>query len=189
MQRNVFGGGNKNSLYTPMSEDEQEVLARLVQTRDLQVRILGWGAIDAVQASFGDLRIDIPIQITFTKPDNPVSVSFFDLELRTGSGILLFKERQSVVYQGQPLAVGRGTTLSMVWTIAIQAMTPELVKALKPGAIGLTSRWLDKDTGRITFKGNTKMSSEKMALLRKLRMGELKVKRDQRNKVFGGSSK
>jgi len=176
--RNMFGGGNPTSLYTPMSEDEQEVLSRLVLARDLNVHILEWGVVREVQASFGDLRLDIPIQITFNRPERPILVDHFDLELRTHSGLLLFRERQSAKYGGQPLAVGAGTALSMVWHIAIQAMDPKVVKALKPGATGLTSRWTDKDTGEFTLLGNTQMDSKQREVLLRLRQGEAKVRKD-----------
>jgi hypothetical protein len=172
----MFGGGNKNSLYTPMSEDEQEVLARLVQERDLDVFLVGWGVIRGVQATFGDLRLDIPIQITFNRPETPVLVPYFDLELRTGSGILLFRERQSTEYGGKPIAVGTGTALSMVWHIAIQAMDPKLVKTLKPGTLGLTSRWVDRDTGEVTRLGNTKLSAKEREVLTHLRRMEASIR-------------
>jgi hypothetical protein len=166
-----------------MSEDEQEVLSRLVQTRDLDVIIVGWGYIKGVSASFGDLRLDVPIQITFTAPEIPQEVDHFDLELRTGSGMLLFRERQSTRYNNQPLMVGSGTTLSMIWTIAIRAMDPKVVKMYKPGALGLTSRWVDRDTGDFTFLGNTKLSAQNRELLRKLRLGEAKVKKMNRDSL------
>ncbi len=188
-EKNAFGGGNKRSLYTPMSEDEQEVLSRLVQTKDLDVFLVGWGFIKGVSATFGDLRLDIPIQITFNAPAVPMAVPYFDLELRTGSGMLLFKERQSTMYNSQPLMVGSGTTLSMVWSIAIRAMDPKIVKMYKPGAIGLTSRWLDRDTGDITLLGNSKLSEANKALLRKLRKGEASVKRLNQEALISGKTK
>lgn len=176
-EKNAFGGGNKKSLYTPMSEDEQEVLSRLVQAKDLDVFIVGWGFIKGVSASFGDLRLDIPLQINFSAPAVPMPVSYFDLELRTGSGMLLFKERQSALYNNNPLMVGSGTNLSMIWSIAIRAMDPKVVKMYKPGATGLTSRWVDRDTGDITFLGNSQLSSASKTLLQKLRLGEARVKK------------
>lgn len=181
--QNMFGGGNPNSLYTPMSEDEQEVLARLVDARDLHVNIVGWGFVSHVRARYGDLRLDIPLSITFSAPEKPILVDRFDLGLRTTSGILLFRETKGVEYGGMPLAVGAGTHLDMVWHIAIQAMDPRVVKAIKPGAIGLTSRWIDKDTGQVTHLGNTKMSSEKRAALRRLREGEKKVREMDQKKL------
>lgn len=187
--KNPFGGGNIKSLYTPMSEDEQEVLSRLVLTRDLDVFIVGWGFIKGVSASFGDLRLDIPIQITFSAPEIPREVNYFDLELRTGSGVLLFRERQSTYYNNQPLMVRAGTNLSMIWSIAIRSMDPKIVKMYKPGAMGLTSRWIDKDTGKATLLGNTHMSEADKTLLKKLRRGEAAVKRMSQEALSRGEKK
>jgi hypothetical protein len=177
-ERNPFGGV-KGSLYTPISDDEREVLDRLISARDLDVFVKGWGYIRGVQAGrAGDLRIALPLTLEFDRPDTPVPVHYFDLELRTGSGILLFAERQKTVYDGKPLMIGAGSRLQMIWDIAIHHMDPKLVKALKPGALGLTSRWIDKDTGDITLLGNTKMSSSDKALLRKLRKSEAASRAD-----------
>jgi hypothetical protein len=180
--KNAFGGGNKNSLYTPMSETEQEVLQRLVDSRDLVVTLKGWGHFPGVACSFGDLRLKIPLQIQFDKPDVPVPVHYFDLELRTGSGLLLFKERQSCIYGGNPILIGTGTNLSMIWDIAIKAMDPKVVKALKPGAFGLTSRWQDRDTGEMTLLGNTRMDAGQKLLLRQTRQWEAVNKLDTAKK-------
>lgn len=177
MEKNPFGG-RKGSLYTPMSEDEQEVLERLVQARDLDVVIKGWGYIQGIQATVGDLRVSLPLMLSFGGPEIPVPVHYFDLELRTGSGVLLFAERQSAHHFGAPIMVGAGTTLQMVWDIAIKRMDPKLVKALKPGARGLTSRWTDKDTGDLTLFGNTRLSSQERSLLKHVRKGEQAARED-----------
>jgi len=187
MEKNPFGG-IAGSMYTPMSEDEQEVLDRLVASRDLDVIIKGWGFIRGVQAGkTGDLRIAIPLALDFDRPEVPVPVHYFDLELRTGSGILLFAERQSTIYNNAPIMIGAGTSLQMVWDIAIKHMDPKLVKALKPGALGLTSRWIDKDTGDITMYGNTRMSAKDKALLRNLRRGEAASRQDTAQKAVRAS--
>ena len=184
MDKNPFGG-IAGSMYTPMSEDEQEVLDRLVASRDLDVLIKGWGHVRGVQAGkTGDLRIAIPLTLNFDRPEVPVPVHYFDLELRTGSGILLFKERQSTIYDHKPLMIGAGTSLQMVWDIAIKHMDPKLVKALKPGALGLTSRWVDRDTGAITLLGNTRMGTKDKALLRKLRQSEAANRADTAQQVL-----
>ena len=176
--KNRFGG-IAGSNYTPMSETEQEVLERLIATRDLDVFIKGWGHIKGVEGTVaGDLRLAIPLIMDFDRPAVPMPVYHFDLELRTGSGILLFKERQSTMYNGQPLLISAGTHLSMIWDIAIRHMDPKLVKAYKPGAIGLTSRWADRDTGDMTLLGNTRMNSADKRALRALRTSEHKSKID-----------
>ncbi len=189
MDKNRFGG-IAGSNYTPMSEDEQEVLDRLVASRDLDVRIKGWGHIRGVQAGkTGDLRVAIPLTLDFDRPEVPIPVYYFDLELRTGSGILLFKERQSTIYNHSPLMIGAGTSLQMVWDIAIKHMDPKLVKALKPGALGLTSRWIDKDTGDITLLGNTRMGTQDRATLRKLRQSEAANRADTAQQVLRAMEK
>ena len=178
MDKNPFGG-KKGSLYTPMSEDEQEVLERLIQARDLDVIIKGWGFIRGVQGAVaGDLRLSLPLTLNFDRPDIPVPVYFFDLELRTGSGMLLFAQRQSTVYDKKPVMVGAGTTLHMVWDIAIHSMDPKVVKALKPGAVGLTSRWIDRDTGFMSLTGNVKMNDKEKRLLIQARTGEAAARAD-----------
>lgn len=180
--KNPFGG-RKGSLYTPLSEDEQEVLSRLVASRDLYVDVVGWAIIPEVKATFGDLRIRIPIEIDFKKPEIPRPVTYFDLELRTGAGLLLFKEQHSAMYAGAPIMIGAGTRISMIWDIAIKSMDPKVVKQIKPGATGLTSRWIDKDTGDFTLLGNTSMPSHQKALLRRIREGEALARKDNQEKL------
>jgi len=176
--KNRFGG-IAGSNYTPMSETEQEVLQRLVATRDMDVYIKGWGYIKGVEGAIaGDLRLALPLVLDFDRPAVPMPVYYFDLELRTSSGILLFAERQSTVYDSQPLLVSAGTHLSMIWEIAIRHMDPKIVKAYKPGATGLTSRWQDRDTGQMTMFGNTRMRGDDRKALVNLRKGEAFAKAD-----------
>jgi hypothetical protein len=163
---NMFGGKNPHGLYVPMSEDEQEVLQRLVETQDLVVIIHGWGVLDSPRVSFGDFRVSIPMTINFDRPAVPVDVWFLDLELKSKStGMTLVKQRQSTVYDNQPIQVVAGMELDMVWDIAIHHMSPEFVKAIKPGALGLTSRRLDRETGNATLNGNMKLSEAQLATL------------------------
>ena len=177
--KNAFGG-LAGMAYTPMSEDEQEVISRLVAAKDLRVNIVGWGYVDDPAIIFGDLRLGISFRMHFDRPEVPMNVSFFDLELRTRTGLLLFKERQACMYDGRPLQVAAGVYLDMVWDIAIKAMDPKLVKMLKPGATGLTSRWQDRDTGDLTLFGNIRMNDNLKRELVAMRVGE------ERNKVDKG---
>lgn len=176
MDKNIFGGGNKNSLYVPMSEHEQEALSRLVEAGDLRVHVLGWGVVSSPRVVFGDARFSVFFNLDFDRPAVPMDVYQFDLELRTGSGLLLFKDTKKTEYGGKPISVAAGMVLSMVWDIAIQSMDPRLVKALVPGALGLTSRLQDKDTKEMTLLGNMQLDEEKKAKLRQLRQGEAKVR-------------
>jgi len=173
MEKNRFGG-RKGSSYTPMSEDEQEVLSRLVNSQDLRVVVKGYGEAQNLKVKFGDLRIALAFRLSFDKPAVPVPVHFIDLELQTGSGMKLFSERQPTVYDGKPIQVADGVFFDMVWDIAILAMDPKVVKAIKPGATGLTSRWIDKDTEQLTLTGNNRFSGSDKRELRRIREGEAK---------------
>jgi hypothetical protein len=175
--KNPFGG-LVGMGYTPMSEDEQEVISRLVAAKDLRVNIVGWGYVDEPQIIFGDLRLGVSFRMHFNKPEAPMPVTYFDLELRTRTGLLLFKERQSCMYAGKPLQIASGVFLDMIWDIAIKAMDPKLVKMLKPGATGLTSRWQDRDTGDMTLFGNNRMNDNLKRQLVDIRLHEEANKAD-----------
>lgn len=153
-KKNLFGGANPKGLYVPISEDEQEVIVRLVEAQDLVLYIHGWGHLDKPRFLVGDHRIGVQFRLTFNKPAVPMDVWFFDLELKTRGGISLVKERLPVMYAGKPVQVCAGMYLDMQWDIALHSMDPRLVKMLKPGALGLTSRRQDKDTGEMTSQGN-----------------------------------
>ena len=165
---NPLGGKNPQGLYVPISEDEQEVLARLVETQDLKVIIHGWGVLENPKMIFGDLRISIPMTLEFDSPVVPVDVFFLDLELQTGAGETLIKQRQPVMYDGKPVQVAAGVVWEMAWDIALDHMNPALVKSIKPGAIGLTSRRLDKDTKERTPEGNMKLDPHQKKLVEHL---------------------
>jgi hypothetical protein len=175
--KNRFGGIAK-SAYTPMSELEQEAVSRLVDARELEVHIKGWGVIHKPRVVFGDLRLGIAFRMNFSAPELPTPVHFFDLELRTRSGMPLFGERQTAMYGGNPVQVCAGMFLDMVWDIAVLSIDPKIVKALVPGAYGLTSRFQDRDTGVLSLFGNTRMSSEDQAALVDIRRGEKSARDD-----------
>lgn len=171
---NPFGGKNEKSLYVPMSETEQEALSRLVESKSLEVVVHGWGLIENPSISFGDKRISIPVVLP-VQVSGPVS--YFDLELRSRDGFTLFRERQSALYNGAPLQLVSGTELSMIWDIGIKAMNPAFVKAVVPGAVGLTSRSLDRDTGKITAQGNyLGLSPAQKKILETIHRGEQRLR-------------
>ena len=175
-EKNIFGGGNARSLYVPMSEIEQEVLARLAEAGDFRVTVVDWGVVNQPRITFGDARLQVAFRLNFDRPPPPgIPVVGFDLELRTGSGLLLFKKWE-VINGGRPVMVAAGVFFDFVWDIAIQHIDPRVVKALMPGAGSLTSRLQDKDTGEMTLTGNMKLNSEQQKLLRTLRRGEAKVR-------------
>jgi hypothetical protein len=182
-EKNAFGGANPHGLYVPLTETEQEVLSRLVEGDDLEVVLHGWGILHSPRIMFGDFRISIYLQVTFDAPAVPMPTYFLDLELRTRAGLTLFKQRQPTVYNGQPLQVAAGVTVEMVWDIALHHIDPAIVKAIKPGAIGLTSRRLDKETGEATFKGNMRLNSEQKNLLRRMEEGNRKIRAEDVRKA------
>ena len=180
---NIFGGGNANSLYTPMSEVEQEAVSRLVSAGDLRVIIGGWGPVDRPRVTFGDLRLAVAFRLLFDRPEIPIPVYHFDLELRTGGGHLLYKDRLPTVYGGKPIQVAQGVFLDLVWDIAVRSVDPNLVKAVVPGATGLTSRLQDKDTGLLTLTGNMRLSTQEKQALKRLRNAETMAKADTARRV------
>ena len=165
--KNSFGGGVAHSLYTPMSEDEREVLDRLITSDDMMINILGWGHINRFdKVTLGDLRLGIQFTAAFDQPALPIPVHYFDLELVTRGGWVLARQRQPVLYGNQPIQIGAGDVLTMVWDIAIRQMDPQFVKMIKPGAIGLT-----------TAEGNRRLDEHAKKLLQKLRHGEEHMKK------------
>jgi len=188
--KNIFGGGNPHSLYVPLTDVEQEVLSRLITSKDVVVHILGWGYVDNPRIDDpGDARVRIQFRLNFDKPEVPMPVHFFDLELRTRAGVLLFRKKYPTVYNNQPVQVAAGMFLDLVWDIAIRNLDPALVKMVKPGATGLTSRLQDRDTKDFTLSGNMQLTPEKECVLRTLRQGEERMKAYDRQKVKGTEGK
>jgi hypothetical protein len=177
----IFG---VRSSYTKLSEIEQEFLDRMVASQNFVIHILGWGYVENPRVKFGDLRLGLEFRLNFVKPENPVPVHYFDLELRTRSGILLFKERQSCMYDGKPVLVGAGLFFDLAWDIAITAIDPKLIKMVMPNTLGLTSRFIDKDSKEVTLYGNTALSSKDKKHLERMRVAEMKNKQDTQAKAL-----
>ena len=170
---NPLGGGNPNSLYVPMSETEQEVLERLTERDDLMVVVHGWGNVHSPKVTFGDLRIAVSFRMEFDRPAVPMGVPWFDLELRTRSGLRLFgPDRLPTAYNGQPFKACAGVFVDMIWDIAVEKMDPKLVKMIKPQAIGLTTR-----------EGNQKFTGEAAKLYKLVRTGEAGIRAYDEKKV------
>jgi hypothetical protein len=178
---NMFGGKNPHGLYVPMSEDEQEVIHRLIEDKNIELIIHGWTTLDAPTIKVGDLRVSILFRMTFNGALIPLP--YLDLELRTKSGVTIFKQRMLVEQGPQPVMVGNGVFIDFAWDIAIDHMNPDFVKSIKPGALGLTSRRLDKDTKERTFKGNMKLTEKEQNFLQTIDEGSIKVKQDDAEKV------
>jgi len=165
-ETNPLGGKNPNSLYVPITETEQEVLERLVSSDSLEVHVLEWGVANKPEITFGDLRVSIKFRINFDKPDFFVPLRYFDLELRTRSGQLVFGPRRyPTASVDDVLLVRSGMFLDYVWDIAIQEMSPDFVKSVKPGAGGLTTR-----------RGNLKLTDKEQALFDLSEQGAQRVR-------------
>ena len=183
--KNAFGGGNKNSLYVPMSEIEQEALTRIIATGDCWVKIVDWGTLRNPPMTFGDSRLQVPLRLNFNRPAVPQPNWGFNLELWWGD-TLLFQEWQKTIMNGEPIKIVAGFVLEMVWDIQIARIDPKIVKAIMPGVMGLTSRRTDKVTGEATGQGNMNLTPKQMKLLQTLQQGEAAAKqfdREQRAKA------
>lgn len=169
---NAFGGGNKNSLYIPLTEIEQEVLHRLAERGDYRVHVKGWGTVEDPTVIIGDLRVSVQFQLMFNKPKQPMPVYFMDMELRTGAGRLLHKGRMDTIVAHKPMMVSEGMVTNFAWDIALRGLDPKLVREIMPEVTGLTSRQQDKDSREFTSEGNMSLDENQKKLLRALRKGE-----------------
>jgi len=182
---NIFGGKQKRGLYVPLSPDELESIHRLIEMRDVCLIIHGWGIINSPRMVVGEHKVTVPFRLTFKAPDIPMPVYFFDLELKTiQTGITLFRKRMPCTYDNKPIIVQSGQYLDMAWDISIQSIDPRVVKLIKPGAFGLTSRRRDKDTGELSGTGNMKLTPEQRLAMMALKNGEKLVQAEDLAKAI-----
>jgi len=182
---NLFGGKNPNSVYVPMTEDEQEVLQRIVDSKDVELVVHGWAVLPQPQITFGDLRVCVKFRLNFSS-GCPTPIRYLDLELRFTGGETIFRQKMLVEVNGQPLMVGHGAGVDYVdlaWDIAIDHMDPAFVKRVKPGAIGLTSRRIDRDTWNRTFRGNMKLTNRQSNWLKHIDDGAKEVRENDAKRV------
>lgn len=184
---NAFGGKNPLGLYVPMSEDEQEVLVRLAESKDLELVVGGWGTIPNPVLTVGDHRVRIDFRVTFKGLLIAQPVYHLDLELRLQNGMTVYKDRQTTMMGDKPLEVYEGMYIDMQWDIAIKHMDPEFVRMIKPGATGLTSRRQDKDTREMTEQGNMKLDPGRQKLLKKVEAGQRKVRKQDEQAAIRAS--
>lgn len=184
---NDFGGGNERSLYIPMSEIEMEFINRLVENKEMYVIIHGWGYVNQPIITFGDKNVHVAFKMLFDRPEFPMPVYFFDMELKTRSGITLYKEKMSTVYGNSPLNIMQGVELEMVWDISIKYIDPKLIKALMPKTIGLTSRLEDTATHDMTVTGNMSLTRDLVEKAHHLDRMEKLIKADELRKITGHS--
>lgn len=164
MDKNPFGG-SAHALYVPLSEDEREVIARLVEAKDLRIVIVGWGIHHDPTVRFGDKRIQFHFSACFSEPFIPIAVSYLDFEIQTQAGQPIHQVRQPTVYGGQPLLLGGGHAYEFIVDISLDQMSAEFVKQIKPGAKGLTTR-----------QGNMHLTQEMQELLHSVKQGEAAIR-------------
>jgi hypothetical protein len=163
--RNIFGGRNPNGLYTPLSDDEQEVLERLAASGEFKLIIKDWGFVDKPKIRFGDARLEVSWNMVFDRPQFPMPLPFLHLELWTHSGHFLIGEKLPMQVNGAPLQVCQGVAIDMAWDILIRQMDPKLVRAIKTGSVGLTTRI-----------GNQNLDLQQQRALRTLRKHEARIR-------------
>tara|TARA_B100001287_G_scaffold271381_1_gene271594 strand:+ start:448 stop:1065 length:618 start_codon:yes stop_codon:yes gene_type:complete len=175
--KNEFGGGNEASSYIPLTEIEQEFISRLVESGDIVVVLHGWGVVYP-KVSFGDKVLHAQIKFLFDKAPPPpgISVPFFDMELKTQSGISLYRQKMPTSYDNTPIIVSNEVELEMVWDISLKYIDPKLIKLLMPSVIGYTSRLEDRDTHDITVTGNMRLSKDLTRKAYDMHENELKMK-------------
>jgi len=165
-------------LYVPITEDEQEVLQRIVDSQTLRITVYPWKImVIPTWVGVGDKRLALKFEIPFTEVTKPTVVRSMDLELTAYTGVkLIRKPYPTFLSDGTPLVVDSDLILSLQWDVAIDHLDPALVKMVKPGTLGLTSRRLDPVTGARTLMGNMRYKDgERRGLLRFLEEGERKV--------------
>jgi hypothetical protein len=157
---NAFGGGNDLSLYIPLTDIEQEFISRLVESGEILVMLHGWGFVQP-RVTFGDKNLHAHIKFLFDKAPPPpgLSVPFFDMELKTQSGISLYRQKMPTSYDNTPIMVSNEVELEMVWDISLKYIDPKLIKSLMPSVTGFTTRLENKDTHEITVLGNMKLDT------------------------------
>lgn len=152
-ETNPFGGKNKHGMYVPMSDDELEVLARIASAGEFQLVIKNWGRIDGFKLEkfeaetwtgkpvvvFGDKRISFYFVMNFSAPATPQPNWYFDCEV-WALGRLMIQHRLPTEINGHPIQIVANQILALALDIAIDTISPEFIKMVKPKTVGLTTR-------------------------------------------------
>lgn len=177
-KRNPFGGKNPHGMYVPLTDDELEVIERLVLSGEFKIIVRGWGRVENFQLgrydratyagapiiTFGDKRISFYFRMNYTAPAVPQPNWYFDMEV-WALGHKLFEQRMPTEHGGQPIQIVAGIFNDFALDIALDQIDPRIVKEIKPKAIGLTTR-----------QGNMRLDLAGQRLLASTRAGEKAVR-------------
>lgn len=184
-ETNIFGGGNKLATYVPLTDVELEVLERLALGGDFSLVIREWGTVKNFKYQkvdpntwngtpsvyFGDKRISFWFVMNLKRPEMPQPNYYFDIEV-WARGRKLFQAKHDTTYGGKPIEVVRGLQLGIAFDVALHSISPELIKQIKPGTFGLTSR-----------HGNMDLDANKARTLHNLLKSEKQVREDTRKRA------
>ena len=190
---NAFGGKNPHGQYVPMTDVEMEVLQRLAQEGEFSVVVKGWdpiqnfvlvphAAIAMVSPErpvaphslmcFGDKRISFCFSLVFAEQR---SLWYFDIEV-WAKGICFRSQRMQAQVGGRPLFVPQGGLYTRILDIAIEMIDPEVIKTIKPAAVGLTTR-----------HGNMHLDTHHQRLLRLTQEGERSVREEAKQEAISST--
>jgi hypothetical protein len=187
-KRNPFGGKNPHGMYVPMTDEEIEVLHRIAEAGEFRVVIKGegqkgesieWGYVTGFKigaypgpgryqgepiVTIGDKRLTFFLRMNFNAPALPQPNWFFDMEVHA-MGKRFFAQRFPTANGGNPIQVCAGMFHDFALDVAIDQIDPAIVKAVKPKAIGLTTR-----------HGNMHLNVAQQRLLAKTQAGEQAIR-------------
>jgi len=166
-------------MYVPLTDTELEVLERLALESAFKVVIKDWGFVENFRLSkydantwdgspivqFGDKRISFYFTMNFSAPVIPQPNWFFDMEVWAKGRKLFGPTRYPTTDNGQPIQIAAGMQLGLALDLALDQIDPKIVKDIKPGAVGLTSR-----------HGNMRLNIHDQRLLQKVQENERRVR-------------
>ena len=178
LEKNPFGGKNPHGMYVPLTDTELEVLERLALGQDFKLVIKDWGYVEHFRlgqwnpetwdgspiVQFGDKRIAFYFTMNLSAPAIPQPNYYFDFEV-WAKGHMLFATRQETTNGGKPIQVCAGMQLGLALDVALDRIDPKIIREIKPGAVGLTTR-----------HGNMKLNVHEQRMLRDLQNAERKIR-------------
>lgn len=167
-ETNPLGGKNPNGLYVPLSEDELEASYRAAE-RGIVVKVEGWGSYPAEKFHVGEHRVGV--EFALRCPEDRVlgmTTENLRLQVETTDGIPLFSCATSAELHGRPVHLLPEQEFGLTLEIEVHHCNPEVVKTLKSGATGLTSRRIDPHTGRWDGTGNMRLDEVGLRALHEL---------------------